>query len=68
MSNKDKMTIAANIVTSIMSNSSRNVEDRLDLIPKALEKIYNKICELDKTDNDSNINACDIECISQQVV
>ena len=47
MSTKDKMTIAADIVISIMSNSVKDTYDRLNAVPEALEKIYNKIDELD---------------------
>lgn len=54
MSTKDKMTIAADIVIAIMSNSTKDTYDRLEAVPNALEKIYNKIDELDKKTNDNN--------------
>lgn len=54
MSTKDKMTIAADIVIAIMSNSTKDTYDRLEAVPNALEKIYNKIDELDKKPNNNN--------------
>ena len=50
MTNKDKMEITANIIISIMSNSTKSTDARLDAVPEALEKIYKKICELDNSD------------------
>lgn len=51
MTNKDKMEIAAKIIMSILANSAKDVNDRLNAVPEALEKIYNKISELDNNDN-----------------
>lgn len=50
MSNKDKMQITADIVIAIMSNSTKDTYDRLEAVPNALEKIYNKSTELTKDD------------------
>lgn len=54
MTNNDKMRITADIVISIMGNSTKDTYDRLDAVPKALENIYKKISELVDT-NDNTI-------------
>ena len=45
--NNDKFRITADIIIAVMSNSTKDTYDRLDAIPEAFEKIYNKIDELD---------------------
>lgn len=57
MSNKDKMEIAANILIAIMSNSSLKTTDKFDKAPEVLEKLYNKIDELDKNTEPPTITA-----------
>lgn len=56
MTNKEKMEIAANIIISVLSNSGKNTYDRLDAVPDALEKIYNKISELDNANADNDVD------------
>lgn len=46
--NNDKFRITADIIIAVMSNSTKDTYDRLDAIPEAFEKIYNKIDELDR--------------------
>lgn len=48
MTNNEKFRIAADIIIAIFSNSTKDTYDRLNAVPEALEKIYNKIDELDK--------------------
>ena len=47
-SNNDKFRITADIIIAVVSNSTKDTYDRLNAIPEAFEKIYNKINELDK--------------------
>lgn len=47
-SNNDKFRITADIIIAAVSNSTKDTYDRLNAIPEAFEKIYNKIDELDK--------------------
>lgn len=47
-SNNDKFRITADIIIAVVSNSTKDTYDRLNAIPEAFEKIYNKIDELDK--------------------
>lgn len=47
-SNNDKLRITADIIIAVVSNSTKDTYDRLNAIPEAFEKIYNKIDELDK--------------------
>lgn len=47
-SNNDKLRITADIIIAIVSNSTKDTYDRLNAVPEAFEKIYNKIDELDK--------------------
>lgn len=47
-SNNDKFRITADIIIAIVSNSTKDTYDRLNAVPEAFEKIYNKIDELDK--------------------
>lgn len=54
MSNSDKMRITADIIISIMSNSSKDTYDRLNAVPEAIEKIYKKISKLVDKNDDTN--------------
>ena len=47
-SNNDKLRITADIIIAVVSNSTKDTYDRLNAVPEAFEKIYNKIDELDK--------------------
>ena len=47
-SNNDKFRITADIIIAVVSNSTKDTYDKLNAIPEAFEKIYNKIDELDK--------------------
>ncbi len=46
--NNEKFRITADIIIAIVSNSTKDTYDRLNAVPEAFEKIYNKIDELDK--------------------
>ncbi len=48
MSTKDKFLITKDIIVSVMSNTNMLASERLDLVPDAFEKIFNKLDELDK--------------------
>ncbi len=67
MSNSDKIKLSAELVMSVLSNSSASVEDRLELIPKHLETIYNKICKLDNS-SESQITFTDSQDETRVVV
>lgn len=53
MSTKEKFEITRDIIVAIMANTALKATERLELVPEAFEKIYNKIDELDKKSNDS---------------
>ena len=46
--NNEKFRITADIIIAIVSNSTKDTYDRLNAVPEAIEKIYNKIDELNK--------------------
>ena len=48
MSTKDKFLITKDIIVSVMSNTNMLASERLDLVPDAFEKIFNKLDELAK--------------------
>ena len=64
MTNNDKMQIAADLVKSVVSTSSADIDYRLEAIPEALEKIYKKIGELTKSNSKVQI----IDDISEQTI
>jgi len=49
---KDKLELSADIVMSVLANSTADVKTRLDLAPKALEDVFNKVDEIVKNNND----------------
>ena len=52
MNIKDKLELSADIVMSVLANSTADVKTRLDLAPKALEDVFNKVDEIVKNNND----------------
>lgn len=67
MKNSDKMRITADIVISIMANSTKNTYDRLDAVPAAIENIYKKISEL-VDENDNTTETDEIEYNEQVII
>ena len=48
MTIKEKLELSADIVMSVLSNTSMDAKYRLDIAPQALEDIFNKIDEIVK--------------------
>ena len=48
MTIKEKLELSADIVMSVLANSTSDAQHRLNLAPKALEDVFNKIDEIVK--------------------